>query len=232
MKWYPRNVGDYLGRTLALTFEEDGAFTRLLDAYYATEEPLPANAMQLHRTCRCTTPAERDLVDRVVRMFFEPSEDGWRNAKADAEIKKSNEISDKRRLAAESRHGKDHASADASACASAEHLHTQSQSQSQKELKPSVRPARDVGFDLFWATWPKSKRKVGKDACQRKWNDHWSKPGFVGKDVLAHVAAMKQTKQWLDGFEPAPLTYLNQGRWKDGLPDIESTSANPFPGAL
>lgn len=26
---------------------------------------------------------------------------------------------------------------------------------------------------------------------------------------------MKRTKQWQDGFEPAPLTFINQKRWED-----------------
>jgi hypothetical protein len=26
---------------------------------------------------------------------------------------------------------------------------------------------------------------------------------------------MKQSKQWKDGFNPAPLTYINQERWED-----------------
>ena len=41
---------------------------------------------------------------------------------------------------------------------------------------------------------------------------------------------MAKTKAWQDGYEPAPLTYLNQDRWEDGMPRPEvvaSRAAQP-----
>lgn len=72
------------------------------------------------------------------------------------------------------------------------------------------------GFVEFWSSWPQSDRKVARKQCAEKWR----RKGFA-KDmpaILVHVEAMKQSKQWRDGYEPAPLTYLNQERWGDGLP--------------
>jgi hypothetical protein len=37
----------------------------------------------------------------------------------------------------------------------------------------------------------------------------------VADAIIADIARMKSTKQWLDGFEPSPQTYLNQQRWLD-----------------
>ena len=71
-------------------------------------------------------------------------------------------------------------------------------------------------FEEFWGAWPQSVRKVGKKACA----DKWKRKGFDGiaDDILAHLKTIKTSDQWTRGFEPAPLTYLNQERWRDGAP--------------
>lgn len=71
-------------------------------------------------------------------------------------------------------------------------------------------------FAEFWDAWPSSSRKVGKAACAKKWRI--AKLDQVADQIIAHVAAMKGSKQWRDGFDPAPLTYINQQRWCDGAP--------------
>ena len=72
------------------------------------------------------------------------------------------------------------------------------------------------GFARFWETWPSSPRKVAKARCV----ETWVKRGLedLAETIATHVAALKSTKQWRDGYEPAPMTYLNQRRWEDGLP--------------
>ena len=42
---------------------------------------------------------------------------------------------------------------------------------------------------------------------------------------------MKLTRQWQDGFEPAPLTYLNGERWRDGVHAESGAGADIFAGA-
>lgn len=86
------------------------------------------------------------------------------------------------------------------------------------EVNPIVGKADDLppGFVRFWETWPSSSRKVGKAHCAKKWRA--GKLDRIADQIIANVEAMKGTKQWRDGFEPAPLTYLNQQRWGDGDP--------------
>lgn len=74
-------------------------------------------------------------------------------------------------------------------------------------------------FVEFWNTYP-GPRKIKKAACR----DLWVKQGFeaVGDQILLHVAAMAVSPAWkdLDGkYVPAPLTYLNQRRFEDGMPE-------------
>ena len=78
----------------------------------------------------------------------------------------------------------------------------------------------------FWAAWPNSPRKVGKAACLKKWRSNGIE--WVAEKILAHVETMKRTDQWKRGFEPAPLTYLNQRRWEDGEPGETPAGEKPW----
>lgn len=76
-------------------------------------------------------------------------------------------------------------------------------------------------FDDFWKEYPSSQRKVGKAACEKKWQA--KKLNLQADDIIGHIRAIKNSQQWKDGFAPAPLTYINQERWHD---EIHSDSAS------
>ncbi|WP_051061959.1 helix-turn-helix domain-containing protein [Paraburkholderia kururiensis] len=78
-------------------------------------------------------------------------------------------------------------------------------------------------FERFWQMWPQSPRKVDKADCRKHWERH--NLDVKAEVIIAHLQAMKLTKQWKDGFEPAPETYLNGKRWEDGLPPTEEQLA-------
>lgn len=80
------------------------------------------------------------------------------------------------------------------------------------------------GFVRFWDAYPNTARRVAKSKCLDRWKAKHLEA--VADDIVSHVKAMTATRQWLDGYEPAPLTYLNQKRWEDGAP-----SASPPKGA-
>lgn len=63
---------------------EHGAYTLLLDRYYATQAPIPID--QAHRLTRARTREERAAVDAVLAEFFTESPEGWRHSRCDAEI--------------------------------------------------------------------------------------------------------------------------------------------------
>ena len=68
-------------------------------------------------------------------------------------------------------------------------------------------------FDEFWSSWPSSKRKVAKSAVLSK----WKKLGLdrIAESIISNVNVLKESDQWMTGYEPAPLTYINQRRWED-----------------
>ena len=74
-------------------------------------------------------------------------------------------------------------------------------------------------FAEFWKLWPATDRRTNKAKCLDKWktlglDEHAS-------EIFPHVAALKLTQKWREGFEPAPLTYLNGRQWEDDLPTVQ-----------
>ena len=82
MHYYNFNIGDYMKHTLHLTPEEDLAYRRLLDMYYDTESPIPNNIPLVSRRLRMGS----EVVESVLKEFFEFTQDGYKNYRADGEI--------------------------------------------------------------------------------------------------------------------------------------------------
>lgn len=84
MNYYERHLGDYARDTGHLSMLEHGAYTMLLDRYYASEQAIPED--QAYRLARARTEDERNAVDSVLREFFVLEADGWHQRRCDAEI--------------------------------------------------------------------------------------------------------------------------------------------------
>lgn len=84
MNYYERHLGDYAKDTGHLTLTEHGAYTLLLDRYYATEQPIPSS--QAHRFARAKSRDEIKAVDAVLSEFFHLDGDVWVHNRVDREI--------------------------------------------------------------------------------------------------------------------------------------------------
>ena len=89
--------------------------------------------------------------------------------------------------------------------------------------------AEPESFRYFWEkAWPKSKRKVDRAKCCEKWKRISATHPLVEGEhaiewkIINHVRRMAKTAQWRDGYEPAPMTYLNGERWQDPVPEDEN----------
>ena len=82
MIWYKFHIGDYLVETIHLADAEDLAYRRLLDWYYISEQPLPLDLEAVARRVRL----DEDVVVPVLKEFFERTDKGYINARADKEI--------------------------------------------------------------------------------------------------------------------------------------------------
>lgn len=209
MHHYPFHLGDYLKSTAHLSAMEDLAYRRLLDMYYDTEAPIPNETQWVARRLRM----DSELIANVLREFFEPSEHGWKHARCEAEIAKYRKRCEANKSngnkGGRKRKPKQNPMGSES---DANGFQTKNQ---EPVCKPPISPKGDsVEFARFWETWPSSDRKVGKAKCAEKW--HKSGLDGIADQIVAHVAAMKGSEQWNRGYEPSPLTYLNQRRWEDG----------------
>lgn len=86
MNYYPFHIGDYASATRHLSWDEDCAYRRLLDAYYTSEKPLPLEQRSVCRLALATTEDQRQAVMTVLSEFWERTEAGWVNRRADVEI--------------------------------------------------------------------------------------------------------------------------------------------------
>ena len=87
MNYYERHLGDYATDAGHLSMLEHGAYTLLLDRFYRTEAPIPAD--QAHRVCRARSEEERQAVDAVLAEFWTLTDDGWINRRAVDEIERA-----------------------------------------------------------------------------------------------------------------------------------------------
>ena len=211
MIWYKFHIGDYLTHTVHLSDAEDLAYRRLLDLYYMSEKEIPLDTESVARKIRL----DLDITESVLEEFFERTETGYFNNRCHVEVTKyQHQVENNRQLG--KRGGRP--------------LKTESKTESEPNTNPNRNRNRNrntissqttsTRFDEFWSAWPSSKRKVAKSECQKR----WAKAGLdsVADVIIAQVNALKVTEQWTTGFEPAPLTYINQRRWEDdaGTPAV------------
>jgi uncharacterized protein YdaU (DUF1376 family) len=86
VNYFELHIGDYEAATAHLSLLEDAAYCRMLRIYYRTERPLPTDVKQVFRLVRAVGKPERDAVQAVLDEFFELRDDGWHQARCDAEL--------------------------------------------------------------------------------------------------------------------------------------------------
>lgn len=212
MIWYKFHLGDYITHTTHLSDAEDLAYRRLLDLYYMSEKPIPLNTESVSRKIRI----DLDITESVLGEFFEHTENGYFNHRCHVEIAKYQaQVANNRQLGKRGGRPKK----------------TESVIESEPKVNPkkiqnkintitSVSPTTSR-FDEFWSAWPLSKRKVARSACKAKWDRQALDP--LADKIIACVTRLRASEQWVSGFEPAPLTFINQKRWED---ESETNSVN------
>ncbi len=86
-----------------MTLVEHGAFSLLLDYFYATEKPIPDD--RCDRIANAYADYEREAVRAVLKQFFVETAEGWVNNRAVVEIEASKSKSLKAKGSAERRWG-------------------------------------------------------------------------------------------------------------------------------
>lgn len=97
MNFYKHHIGDYATATAHLSFIEDGAYSRLIRRYYATEKPLPSDVAAVSRLVGARSKDERAAVAAMLEEFFVLEEDGWHQKRCDLEIASAQGKADRNR---------------------------------------------------------------------------------------------------------------------------------------
>jgi uncharacterized protein YdaU (DUF1376 family) len=85
VSYYKRFPSDYLAKTLHLTMEQDGAYTRLLDWCYSNGSAAVPHT-QRYAIARAMKASEKHAVDAVLAEFFTRDGAVWLNGRARREI--------------------------------------------------------------------------------------------------------------------------------------------------
>ena len=109
MYYYQFNIGDYQSHTSHLSETEDLVYRRLLDWYYLHETPIPLNEDEVSRQIRMRSHTESIAI--VLQEYFERTDDGWIHHRANKEIAKAGDKSEKASASAKARWSKKDANA-------------------------------------------------------------------------------------------------------------------------
>ena len=205
MHYYNFNIGDYMKHTLHLTPEEDLAYRRLLDMYYDTEAPIPSNIPLVSRRLRMDVK----VVESVLNEFFELTDEGFKNYRADGEIADYHKFLEKQkangRLGGRPKKGKKPIGNPA--ITQTEPKKSLNNKQQTTNNKQSIAP---IGFDLFWDAYDK---KVGKPNSLKAWAKIAVKDDLLQKIVEKARADRKAKPD--NKFRKDPERWLKGQHWLD-----------------
>lgn len=212
--WYPRYSGDYRAKTAGLSLIQHGAYTLLLDEYYNTGKPLDANASVLHRICSALALEEQEAINFVLSRFFVLTDKGYINKRAEEELAKRMDISEKRKYAANLRHAKDlqtPCKTDANASAIAYTSTSTSTSTSKTTTKP--RKNKNIYTQEFENLWKIYGSVGSKEDASIAFNK------ITGVDYEVIIGGIKRYQDYAranaDWYSPRHAsTWLNKRGWE------------------
>lgn len=237
MHYYQFNIGDYMRDTAHLDEMEDLAYRRMLDLYYLRESPLPLEVKEIAKLIRMRSHCE--CIADVLQEFFERTENGWINSKADAVLSSIYSKSEKAKKAAEKRWKKQpvknadalqtHCQDDADGMLPNTHNpipikpDTHLKDLVDSDESPDLKSDHlQTEFDRFWRNYPTKKAKQsaqkafvkllkGKTPGKIKFN--------VDMILSYHMDCVEREEIGADKLHAATL--LNQKRWEDNPEFIE-----------
>lgn len=184
MHYYQFNIGDYKSHTEHLSEMEDLTYRRMLDWYYLHEKPFPTDYGEIARLIRMRSHI--DCIAVVLHEFFDLADGGWIHHRANAEIAKAGDKSNKASESAKARWNK---VKDANA------LPTQSESNATQDTLPithntehKVKTQRGSRLDpnfLLPESWAmfciKTRPELSAVDVWEQFRDYWiAQPGQKG----------------------------------------------------
>lgn len=218
--YFPFYVSDFDGDTRHMSVESIGIYIRLL-IYQWTNGKIPGSEPMMVRIAGCGHDQFMESWENEIGQCFEKFEDGpvtsYRNKRLQIERDKVLAATEQRRQAGKK-------SGESRRKTSKKQPHRtgvpfpferegnetatiQSHNHNQSKDKPTSR------FEEFWQAYPK---KTGKKPCSAKWKAR--RLDRLADQILENVRErIEGDSQWLRGFVPNPLTFINQDRWDDPI---------------
>jgi uncharacterized protein YdaU (DUF1376 family) len=191
MHYYSFNIGDYQSHTAHLEPLEDLAYRRLLDWYYLHESPIPLDLIEISRQIRMRTHS--DCIASVLKEYFERTDDGWIHHRANKEIEKVGDKSQKASRSAKARWNKEK---DANA------LQTQSEGNATQDTIPitqdtkhntqkKIQAPEGVSIEVWdsFVAQRKASRAVITDTVVKQIQREASKAGWTLEQALSECVA-------------------------------------------
>jgi uncharacterized protein YdaU (DUF1376 family) len=186
MNYYNFHIGDYISHTIHLSLEEDLAYRRLLDMYYDTELPIPNNIPLVSRKIRISA----EVVKTVLDEFFELTEEGFKNFRADNEIAEYQRFIEKQKANGSKggRPKKSHRKPTANPTQSQKKPNQEPITNNQEPNKERTRGSRlsaDFVLPKEWADWARQERPdLDLRSVGEQFKDYWSAKAGSGSTKL------------------------------------------------
>ncbi len=218
--YFPFYVSDFDGDTRHMSVESIGIYIRLL-IYQWTNGKIPSSEPMMVRIAGCGHDQFMESWENEIGQCFEKFEDGpvtsYRNKRLQIERDKVLAATEQRRQAGkksgESRRKSSKKQPHRTSVPfpfereSNETATIQSHNHKKTKVKTTDR------FEEFWEAYPK---KVGKKPCAVKWKAR--QLDRLADQIIENVRdRIKGDDQWLRGYVPNPLTFINQDRWDDPI---------------
>jgi uncharacterized protein YdaU (DUF1376 family) len=186
MNYYNFHIGDYISHTIHLSLEEDLAYRRLLDMYYDTELPIPNNIPLVSRKIRISA----EVVKTVLDEFFELTEEGFKNFRADNEIAEYQRFIEKQKANGSKggRPKKSHRKPTANPTQSQKKPNQEPITNNQEPNKERTRGSRlsaDWVLPKEWEDWARQERPdLDLRSVGEQFKDYWSAKAGSGSTKL------------------------------------------------
>jgi uncharacterized protein YdaU (DUF1376 family) len=234
MHYYQFNIGDYNSHTMHLSEIEDLTYRRLLDWYYLHESSIPLDLNEVSRQIRMRTHSE--CIATVLLEFFERTPDGWIHHRADKEIEKVGDKSQKASASAKARWNKVsdanalQTQSEGNATHNTEHITHNTEHKTQKKATVVACPS-DVR-DQVWNDWValrKSKKApitqtVIEGARKEAFKLNWPLDKFLVEWCTRGSQGLKA--EWIVKPNPADNVRLTVAPSNEPDPALEKIKAD------
>ncbi len=218
--YFPFYVSDFDGDTRHMSVESIGIYIRLL-IYQWTNGKIPSSEAMLVRIAGCGHDQFMECWNNEIGTCFESFNSGdagpaYRNKRLKIERDKVLAATEQRRQAGKKSGESRRKSSKKQPHRTSVPFPFERESNETATIQSHNHKKKDQPtgrFEEFWEAYPK---KVGKKPCAVKWKAR--QLDRLADQIIENVRdRIKGDDQWLRGYVPNPLTFINQDRWDDPI---------------